>query len=88
KNMVKKILLKKFYLYLIPLKKCFPKKEAEANVISEQAGYTSKTQIVTKLGTTYEQILKDKANERQLEQQYGVQIAAPQIQPDQPDANA
>ncbi|NBW14875.1 MAG: phage portal protein [Caulobacteraceae bacterium] len=65
-----------------------PKKEAEANVISEQAGYTSKTQIVTKLGTTYEQILKDKANERQLEQQYGVQIAAPQIQPDQPDANA
>ena len=59
-----------------------PKKEAEANVISEQAGYISKTQILTRLGTTYEQILKDKASEHQLEQQYGVQPAAPVIAPD------
>ena len=51
-------------------------------MISEQAGYISKTQILTRLGTTYEQILKDKASEHQLEQQYGVQPAAPVIAPD------
>jgi lambda family phage portal protein len=57
-----------------------PKKEAEANVISEQAGYTSKIRICTGLGTTYEQILKDKQAETQLEQQYGVSVTLPELQ--------
>jgi capsid protein len=61
-----------------------PKKEAEANVIMEGAGYVSKTQIIARLGTTYEQILKDKQQEQQLEAQYGVQPQAPSIRPDPP----
>jgi capsid protein len=61
-----------------------PKKEAEANVIMEAAGHVSKTQICIRQGTTYEQVLKDKANERQLERQYGVDPQAPPIRPDPP----
>jgi lambda family phage portal protein len=62
-----------------------PKKEAEANVIMEGAGYVSKTQIIARLGTTYEQILKDKQQEQQLEAQYGVQPQAPPpVRPDPP----
>ena len=56
-----------------------PKKEAEANVISEQAGYTSKIRICTALGTTYEQVLKDKQAEQQLESQYGVSVTLPEL---------
>ena len=56
-----------------------PKKEAEANVISEGAGYTSKIRICTALGTTYEQVLKDKQAEQQLETQYGVTVTLPEL---------
>jgi capsid protein len=62
-----------------------PKKEAEAHVISERAGYTSKMRICTGLGTTYEQILKEKQSERQLEEQYGVSVTLPELQQGGPE---
>ena len=56
-----------------------PKKEAEANVIEEQQGYNSKLKICASLGRDYEQILRDKAMEKQLESQYGVTMTAAEI---------
>jgi lambda family phage portal protein len=65
-----------------------PRKEADANVISEQAGYTSKIRICAGLGTTYEQVLKDKAAERILEQQYQITVTAQEITADPPPPDA
>lgn len=47
-----------------------PKKEAEAYVVMEQAGYTSKIRVCGMQGNDYESILKDRARQRALEAQY------------------
>lgn len=47
-----------------------PLKEAQAYTLMEQAGYTSKIEVCGKLGKDYENVLKDRARQRQLERQY------------------
>ena len=55
-----------------------PKKEAEGYKIMEEQNYVSKIEICAKRGTTYEQVLKDKQRERELEKQYGHVKQSPQ----------
>ena len=44
----------------------------------EEQNYVSKIEICAKRGTTYEQVLKDKQRERELEKQYGHVKQSPQ----------
>jgi len=49
-------------------------KEVMANKEAEDAGYKSKTQIVSEMGNRYEDILRDKSKEKELEKKYGIEV--------------
>lgn len=49
-----------------------PNKEMNAFEKAEKNGYMSKTQIVAQMGNRYEDILKDRQAEKELEKKYGV----------------
>jgi lambda family phage portal protein len=54
-----------------------PVKEADAQIMRINAGLTTRTREVARDRVDYEDLLKDMQREKQLEEQYGIQIAEP-----------